>query len=140
MLELSKIEAKLFSVINPFLDASKSGLTPIHPRSLADLKNRHSVVVMNYLDDDIEGRAISQEMLQPKFTFIAYSGEYIMSRRIQELVISILAKDVDANDFSDKDIRVSSYTKLRRSPVAFDNRSEMYMASVDYKFFAQSCI
>lgn len=139
MLELSKIESSIYTVLNPFLLERKSGITPIHPRNLSDLKNRNSVVVMNYLDDAIEGMSISQEILQPQFTFIAYSGEYILSRRIQELIIQIFTNTVNANDFSNLSMRVSSYSKLRRSPVMFEDSSEMYLASVDYRFFVQSC-
>lgn len=139
MLELSKIESNIYNVLNPLLVGRKSSITPIHPRNLSDLKNRNSVVVMNYLDDAIEGISISQEILQPQFTFIAYSGEYILSRRIQEVVISLMS-ELDANKFSTPEIKISSYTKLRRSPVMFEDSSEMYLASVDYRFFAQSCL
>ncbi len=139
MLELSKIESSIYTVLNPLLEQRKSGITPIHPRNLSDLKNRQSVVVMNYLDDAVEGTYISQEILQPQFTFIAYSGEYILSRRIQEVVISLMS-ELDANKFSTPEIKISSYTKLRRSPVMFEDSSEMYLASVDYRFFAQSCL
>lgn len=140
MLQISKIEMRLYSVLNPILEGRKSGLTPIYPRTLQDLKNRESVVVMNYLGDSIEGRAVSQDMLQPEFSFTGYSGEFIMARRIQEIIISALQLETSIKDYSDKEIRFSSYTKMRRSPVAFDNKSEMYIASVDYKFFVQSCI
>lgn len=139
MLELSKIESNIYNVLNPLLVGRKSSITPIHPRNLSDLKNRNSVVVMDYLDDAIEGISISQEILQPQFTFIAYSGEYILSRRIQEVVISLMS-ELDANKFSTPEIKISSYTKLRRSPVMFEDSSEMYLASVDYRFFAQSCL
>ena len=139
MLELSKIESSIYTVLNPLLLERKSGITPIHPRNLSDLKNRNSVVVMNYLDDAIEGMSISQEILQPQFTFITYSGEFILSRRMQEVVISLMS-ELDANKFSTPEIKISSYTKLRRSPVMFEDSSEMYLASVDYRFFAQSCL
>lgn len=140
MLELSKIESNIYNVLNPLLVGRKSSITPIHPRNLSDLKNRNSVVVMDYLDDAIEGTYISQDILQPQFTFIAYSGEYIVSRRIQELIIKLMTEDLNGNYFSNQEIKISSYTKLRRSPVMFDDSSEMYLASVDYKFFVQSCI
>lgn len=140
MLQISNIEMRLYATLNPILEGRKSGMTPIYPRSLQDLKNRESVVVMNYIGDAVEGRAISQEILQPEFSFTAYTGEFIMARRIQEIIISALQKDTDIKDYSDEEIKFTSYTKLRRSPVTFDNKSEMYMASVDYRFFVQSCI
>lgn len=139
-IKLSTLEVKAWEVLNPLLEAQESKLTPTHPKTLSDLTECKSAVVMGYLSDPVEGVIISQKILQPTYSFVIYSGEYFVTKKMQEFIIDLFNQQVKAYDFNTPEIRVNTISKLRRSPIVYTDGNEMYSAGVDYRFFIHSCL
>ena len=133
--QITKLEYQLFELLQPEIASLNLTIALNFPRQQTDLTANKSLLVYRSINaDNVEGRIVNPSILHPTISFVLFSTDYLQCANNLESLIEIIDR-LHPRDFNLEGMRVDHLYKQRRTMPELMTNTELYMSSVDYKFF-----